>query len=175
MAIKKIYIGSVGPFEYDDSDPINDVDGDFSGETQKGLATTGKALVGEAPTADEGVVRKVDLLNLIYPVGSIYLSVNSTTPSDLFGGTWERIAEGQFLVGELDSDSDFGTAEGTGGAKTHSHSASCGGPSSTVAADTNGDGTTANAGDDSHTHSISIDSASHLPPYFTIYAWKRTA
>ena len=29
------------------------------------------------------------LLNSIYPVGSIYLSVNSTNPGTLFGGTWE--------------------------------------------------------------------------------------
>ena len=32
-----------------------------------------------------------DLLDLVYPVGSIYLSVNSTSPSTLFGGTWEQI------------------------------------------------------------------------------------
>ena len=28
-----------------------------------------------------------------YPVGAIYMSVNSTDPSDLFGGTWERIQD----------------------------------------------------------------------------------
>lgn len=29
----------------------------------------------------------------IYPIGSIYMSVNSTNPSELFGGTWERIQD----------------------------------------------------------------------------------
>lgn len=32
-----------------------------------------------------------------YPVGAIYLSVNDTDPSTLFGGSWERISQGQFL------------------------------------------------------------------------------
>jgi hypothetical protein len=29
------------------------------------------------------------VLNAVYPVGAIYLSVNSTSPATLFGGTWE--------------------------------------------------------------------------------------
>ena len=32
-----------------------------------------------------------DIANLIYPVGSIYMSVNSVSPSILFGGEWEQI------------------------------------------------------------------------------------
>lgn len=35
--------------------------------------------------------------NKIYPVGSIYMSVNSTDPSELFGGEWERIRD-KFLL-----------------------------------------------------------------------------
>lgn len=38
------------------------------------------------------------IANLLYPVGSIYLAVNSTNPSTLFGGTWERIQD-KFLLG----------------------------------------------------------------------------
>lgn len=37
------------------------------------------------------IVFKEDLFNLLYPVGSVYLSMNDTNPSILFGGTWERI------------------------------------------------------------------------------------
>lgn len=32
-------------------------------------------------------------LNQVYPVGSIYMSVNSVDPATLFGGTWSRIEE----------------------------------------------------------------------------------
>ena len=37
------------------------------------------------------------LLDLIYPVGSIYMSVNSASPDTLFGGTWVRL-EDVFLL-----------------------------------------------------------------------------
>ena len=42
------------------------------------------------------------VLNKIYPVGSIYMSVNSTSPATLFGGTWQRIS-GRFLFAANDS------------------------------------------------------------------------
>lgn len=41
---------------------------------------------------------KSSLINLIYPIGSIYISMNETDPAILFGGTWERIS-GRFLLG----------------------------------------------------------------------------
>ena len=53
-------------------------------------------------------------VDLIYPVGSIYMSVNATNPKDLFGGTWEQI-KGRFLLGMSSSY----PAGSTGGEATH--------------------------------------------------------
>lgn len=38
------------------------------------------------------------IFNMVYPVGSIYISVNAANPGSMFGGTWEQIS-GRFLVG----------------------------------------------------------------------------
>ena len=38
------------------------------------------------------------VLDNVYPIGSIYMNVNSTNPRILFGGTWEQI-QGRFLLG----------------------------------------------------------------------------
>lgn len=66
-------------------------------------------------TVDQAVLHS-EILNLIYPVGSIYLSVNSTDPSTFIGGTWERIQD-TFLLG---AGSTY-TAGGTGGSANHTH------------------------------------------------------
>ena len=50
------------------------------------------------------------LLNLTYPVGSIYMSVNSTSPATLFGGTWKEIT-GRFLLSH-DSSHPAGSTGG---------------------------------------------------------------
>lgn len=60
-----------------------------------------------------------NFLDAVYPVGSIYMSVKSTNPGTLFGGTWAAIAQGKCLVGVNTSDNDFKTPEKTGGEKTH--------------------------------------------------------
>ena len=38
------------------------------------------------------------LADVFYPVGSIYISAASTSPADMFGGTWEKIKD-RFLLG----------------------------------------------------------------------------
>lgn len=53
------------------------------------------------------------LVDLVYPVGAIYMSVNSTSPATLFGGTWSQLG-GQFLL----AASSTYAAGSTGGAAT---------------------------------------------------------
>ena len=55
-----------------------------------------------------------NLINLIYPVGSIYMSVNNVSPASFLGGTWEAI-EDRFLLAAGSSYS----AGSTGGEATH--------------------------------------------------------
>ena len=56
---------------------------------------------------------------LLYPIGSIYMSIQDTNPSVFFGGTWERIAKGKTLVGVDENDTDFNASSKTGGEKAH--------------------------------------------------------
>lgn len=66
------------------------------------------------------------LIDMIYPIGSIYLSTVNVNPSNFIGGEWEAWGGGRAIVGVNTSDTDFATAEKTGGAKTvnasHTHS-----------------------------------------------------
>lgn len=62
---------------------------------------------------------KAALVDMLYPVGSIHMSVNSANPSTYFGGTWVSWGAGRVPVGVNASDSSFSTVEKTGGEKTH--------------------------------------------------------
>lgn len=127
----------------------------------------------------------------IYPVGSLYMSVSSTDPSTLFGGTWTKI-EGSFLYGTNN------TPKRTGGSKTtdstvltidqipsHDHIfyyttnseglASGKSVSARSSASNNiqknGDftfysWTQESGGGQGHTHT-------YMPPYFEVYMWYR--
>ena len=56
-----------------------------------------------------------DLIEMIYPVGSIYMSAVATSPATLFGGVWEALDEGRVLIG---ANSTY-AAGSTGGEATH--------------------------------------------------------
>ncbi len=129
------------------------------------------------------------ILEAVYPVGSIYISVNSTSPQTLFGGTWEAI-QGKFLLGS----SSAHKAGSTGGEETHTltmgempehthpmYSGNAGGDSEW----------TPDEGAylvDSVTQTkttwwarLGMNSAgggnahNNMPPYLAVYMWKRTA
>ena len=63
-----------------------------------------------------------DIMNLVYPVGAIYLSTSEVSPGTLFGGTWERLKD-RMLIGA----GDVYKAAATGGSSKVSYT-----PSGTV-------------------------------------------
>lgn len=64
-------------------------------------------------------IKGVNITDIIYPVGSIYETMDSSfNPSESFGGTWERI-KGKVLVGVDESDSTFESSKLIGGEKSH--------------------------------------------------------
>lgn len=121
----------------------------------------------------------------IYPVGSIYMSVNATSPASLFGGTWEQLKD-RFLL----AAGDTYAAGSTGGEATHTLTvdempqhghilagytivwtdigeiqSSATGPFKRSKPE--GSEYTGNAGN-SQPHN-------NMPPYLAVYAWKRIA
>ncbi len=87
------------------------------GEWDKILGKNG--LPNELPNALAYTSVKDALLDLIYPIGSIYMSVNNISPQDFLGGTWEVWGSGKVPVGVNTTEAEFNSVEKTGGAKTH--------------------------------------------------------
>ena len=104
---------------------------------------------------------KNNFLNKTYPVGSIYISTNSTNPSSLFGGTWESYGAGRTIVGVgSNGETNYASAGLIGGNEkislavanlpAHTHSFT---PSGTVSSTFKGNsGTLSSTG--AHTHSM---------------------
>jgi len=139
------------------------------------------------------------ILEAIYPIGSIYLSVNATNPATIFGGSWERI-EGKFLLG---TSQDY-PANSTGGEAVvrlthenlpaHSHNeniiSNFGYPNSMVGNDANvpdndiktwtsggyisGGRWESKTGFQNQTNTTGGNQAhNNMPPYLAVYMWKR--
>lgn len=64
------------------------------------------------------------LNSALHPIGSIYLSVDSTNPSIIFGGTWILFGPGRTLICVDDSNTKFNEASKKGGEYTHKHTTS---------------------------------------------------
>lgn len=138
-----------------------------------------------------------------YPVGSIYMSVNSTDPSTLFGGSWERIQD-RFLLASGNSygaGSTGGSADSVVVSHTHTQNAHSHGFGDDHKVWTTASGS-AEPGDQisgtakyyaatlhkdytwrTRTTSETPDIKStgengagkNMPPYLAVYVWKRTA
>ena len=126
-------------------------------------------------------------MNSVYPVGSIYISVSSANPGLTFGGTWVAFGSGKTLVGVDTGDADFSTAEATGGEKTHtltvnempSHNhdklklrwSTSAGANAVYGSNGSGSGSEY----DSQAYEGGGQAHENMPPYITVYFWKRTA
>ena len=150
--------------------------------TQAGFAADAKA-TGDALKSQNS---KIDSIwSKIYPVGSIYMSANSTNPGTLFGGSWTQIT-GRFLLAAGGGYS----AGATGGEATHkltlaeiaSHSHSY---VDSYPTEAQGGGAYGYAGNNtlivtestrSRTTNAAGSSAAHnnMPPYLVVYVWRRT-
>ena len=148
-------------------------------------------------------VKLTDLVNLIYPVGSIYMSTNNVSPATFLGGSWEQIQD-KFL---LCSGATY-SAGSTGGSSTvkanvsvnnhtltinqipsHTHNVLCGyGDITGVGPDAfryqywgnSNRGwhnflVQATGGSQGHNHGVTITAHNNMPPYLAVYVWKRTA
>lgn len=136
----------------------------------------------------------LDLYN-VWPVGSIYISVNNTNPSTYFGGTWVSFGAGRCLVGVDTSQTEFNTAQKTGGSKhlqEHYHDIRWGAyyGSGITISDTGSGLEALNITNFNWTYNVAGDKGSasnvytnkegtgdsgNLQPYITVYMWKRTA
>ena len=94
----------------------------------------------------------MNIIDMVYPVGSIYMSTASTSPATLFGGTWVALNQGRVLIG---ANSTY-PAGSTGGEATHKITVNeLPAHKHTASTDSKGghnhDGSTGNAGKHTHT------------------------
>ena len=108
--------GSIGPTTDSDVD-LGTTAKRFKDAYVDTLTTTGNITVGGTLSG----TLAASVLGAVYPVGSVYINATSSTnPATLLGfGTWAAFGAGRVPVGIDSSDTDFDTAEETGGAKTH--------------------------------------------------------
>ena len=93
---------------------------DTASPTFTGTPAAPTAVAGTNTTQIATTAFVTAALQAVYPVGSIYINATSSSnPTTLLGfGTWEAFGAGRVMVGLNGSDTDFDTAEETGGAKT---------------------------------------------------------
>lgn len=69
------------------------------GRACNGVTVCGPLTCDEVKVSNWSIT-KANVIDLIYPVGSVIHSINSASPATRFPGTvWEQIAEGRFIVG----------------------------------------------------------------------------
>lgn len=124
------------------------------------------------------------LKNELYPVGSIYISMNSTDPSTYFGGVWQRIKKAFLFAAD---DASY-IAGGTGGEEKHALTEAENGPHTHVYTNKGGNvasgvswyaSSTYDNGSAPDTYALGTQSSgqgaphNNMPPYLVVYMWQR--
>lgn len=142
-----------------------------------------KSSVEDISGGSGGAIDKAEIINMIYPVGAIYMSVNAASPATLFGGTWERIQDTFLLAAgsAYAAGATGGEAEHTLAVEempSHNHDFTNGvnvmGSSSNAFA--SGNGAWAPSGTVLRTDTIKTGGGqphNNMPPYLAVYVWKR--
>ena len=175
----------------------------FTGSPALPTGTTGVTQsYGTSTTALATTAFVQAALQVLHPVGSIYMNATSSTnPGTLLGfGTWTAFGAGRVPVGFDSGNALFDTAEETGGSAdaitvSHTHTATVTDPGhnhsyTTYNALQNQSGSatacwtgTSSANTGSATTGISVANSTtgssgtnaNYQPYITVYMWKRTA
>lgn len=58
------------------------------------------------------IVSQIDILNITYPTGTVYISINDVAPDSFVGGTWERLESGRVIITSGDSSHPTGGTAG---------------------------------------------------------------
>ena len=134
---------------------------------------------------------KANSLLANHPVGSIYMSTESTSPASLFGGTWEQLKD-RFLLGAGDTynaGATGGEASHTltiGEMPSHNHALKVvqggGGyvynnalPYNILVSQQSQSTTEYSVGNSGITYTGGGTAHNNMPPYLVVYMWKRTA
>jgi len=141
-------------------------------------------------TVGNSAVNLTTLINIVYPVGSVYISkTDNRNPNTILGvGTWIAV-DGKALFGYKAADADFGTAGTGGGSKNlsltltvDSRTSTSGGQAAPVTEAITANNTYSgymNTGDRAISDDIDfrfkLSQEKILPPYDTFYIWERTA
>ena len=160
----------------------------INGVTLTGNKTTADLHISYNDLEDTPTIPTVaNILNTIYPVGSIYISVSSANPGLTFGGTWSLFGAGKTLVGVDTGDADFNAAEKTGGEKTHTltidempeHNHEILKPRWSTNTGANAvygsNGTGSGSDYDDRGKQGGGEAHNNMPPYITVFFWKRVS
>jgi len=102
MAVKKVWLGSTGPFLFDDAVLYIDEEGVIAPDNQQAIATNGQIVVQSAPSSPVHVVRKQDLDDAIGDISG--LTTRVTTLEAQMAALTPRVTtvENKFVFGTFD-------------------------------------------------------------------------